>query len=129
MLFRSYVIAHGHYSPGGGFQGGVILAAGLILISLAFSLENQLNRFSELAGIMLSNIGVLIYSGLGLLCLLLGKNFLEYGGLARLFPIKEYEAHYHSMLIVEIGVAFTVMSVLFLIFASLSTQGRLKEGL
>ena len=32
QLFGLYVIAHGHGSPGGGFQGGCILAASFILI-------------------------------------------------------------------------------------------------
>ena len=31
MIFALYVIAHGHHSPGGGFQGGVILGASVIL--------------------------------------------------------------------------------------------------
>jgi cobalamin synthase len=31
QLFGLYVIMHGHSSPGGGFQGGVILGAGFIL--------------------------------------------------------------------------------------------------
>ncbi|HMS17523.1 MAG TPA: MnhB domain-containing protein, partial [Planctomycetota bacterium] len=35
MLFGLYVIAHGHYSPGGGFQGGALLAASVLLVRLA----------------------------------------------------------------------------------------------
>jgi hypothetical protein len=34
MLFAVYVVAHGHDSPGGGFQGGALFAGGLILIKL-----------------------------------------------------------------------------------------------
>ena len=34
LLFAVYVVAHGHDSPGGGFQGGAILAAAVILIRL-----------------------------------------------------------------------------------------------
>ena len=30
QLFGLYVIAHGHLSPGGGFQGGVVLGAGIL---------------------------------------------------------------------------------------------------
>ena len=30
QIFALYVIIHGHYGPGGGFQGGVILAASLL---------------------------------------------------------------------------------------------------
>ena len=36
MLFGMYVIFHGHYSPGGGFQGGAMMAASILLIRIAF---------------------------------------------------------------------------------------------
>ena len=38
QLFGLYVIVHGHYSPGGGFQGGVALGASFILLALAYDL-------------------------------------------------------------------------------------------
>ena len=36
LVLGIYVILNGHLSPGGGFSGGTILGAGLILYSLAF---------------------------------------------------------------------------------------------
>ena len=35
IVLGIYIVAHGHITPGGGFQGGVILAAALIVVSLA----------------------------------------------------------------------------------------------
>ncbi len=35
VMFGIYIVVHGALTPGGGFQGGVILAAALILVSLA----------------------------------------------------------------------------------------------
>jgi multicomponent Na+:H+ antiporter subunit B len=35
LLLGIYVVAHGHQTPGGGFQGGVILATALLLIYLS----------------------------------------------------------------------------------------------
>jgi multicomponent Na+:H+ antiporter subunit B len=35
LMFGTYVVAHGHLTPGGGFQGGVILAAALLLVYAA----------------------------------------------------------------------------------------------
>ena len=35
VMLGIYIVTHGHVTPGGGFQGGVILAAALILVSLA----------------------------------------------------------------------------------------------
>ena len=39
QIFALYVIAHGHHSPGGGFQGGVILGAALILFAISFTCD------------------------------------------------------------------------------------------
>ena len=44
MIFGIYVILNGHLSPGGGFSGGAIMGAGLILYANAFGFE-KLNRF------------------------------------------------------------------------------------
>lgn len=47
LLFGVYVIVNGHLSPGGGFSGGAILGAGLMLHALAFGFaetEKLVNR-------------------------------------------------------------------------------------
>lgn len=35
VLYGLYVVAHGHLTPGGGFQGGVVLATGALLVYLS----------------------------------------------------------------------------------------------
>ncbi len=130
QLFAMYVIAHGHHSPGGGFQGGVILAATFILMTLAFDLKTILGRFSEKMTLIWANVGLFIYAGIGVLCVLLGSRFLEYSALHKILPgTDEIMARSHSMLGVEIGVALTVMSMLFAIYAHLVSKGRLEDGL
>lgn len=44
VIFGIYVILNGHISPGGGFSGGAIIGAGLILYANAFGFE-KLNKF------------------------------------------------------------------------------------
>lgn len=39
IVFGAYIICNGHLGPGGGFSGGAIIGAGLILCSLAFGFE------------------------------------------------------------------------------------------
>ncbi len=129
QLFALYVIAHGHHSPGGGFQGGVIFAASLILVALCFSLKNAMLKASERLLLAMANVGIYIYAGVGLLCLFSLGNFLDYSFLDWLYPGDAVRARYHSMLVVEIGVAFTVCSILFLIYAALSSKGTMKRGL
>ena len=129
QLFALYVVAHGHYSPGGGFQGGVMFGASLILWALACGLPAALRRLSERRALVFSAIGIIIYAGWGFFCLLMGGNFLDYGASDSILPEGIEKARSHSMLIVEIGVAFTVTAIMFVIYANLSSRGRLKGGL
>ncbi len=129
QLFALYVLAHGHHSPGGGFQGGVIFGASLILIALSYDLRDALIRLSESNALRLAAVGVLIYAGIGLACVLLGENYLDYDVLHRILPADPVESRSHSILGVETGVAFTVSAIMFAIYASLSSRGELNGGL
>ena len=115
QLFGLYVIVHGHSSPGGGFQGGVILGASAILLSLAFGVRAIERRFPVLVLTIFTSAGVLLYAGIGVVCLLLGANFLDYGILPGTEPRNL------GMLGIEIGVGITVTAALILIFYELLT--------
>jgi len=130
QLFALYVIAHGHHSPGGGFQGGVILGASFILQAIATDLDITLRRFPEKRYLKFALAGIAIYAGFGVACQILGRNFLDYGVLHKWMPMTDaVQARSHSMLGVEIGVAFTVSAIMFAIYANLSSRGELKGGL
>jgi multicomponent Na+:H+ antiporter subunit B len=130
QLFALYVIAHGHHSPGGGFQGGVILGSSFILWAIARNLPTALDRLSSRKTVVLACTGILIYAGVGLVCQGLGSNFLDYHILHTILPSTDrVMARSHAMLGVEIGVAFTVASVMFGLYACLSSQGREEGGL
>ena len=64
-----------------------------------------------------------------MLCLLIGENFLNYGALAPLLGTDRVMARSHGILIVEIGVALAVMSVMIWIYYNLSSAGKQDEGL
>ena len=131
QVFALYVLAHGHSSPGGGFQGGVIMGASFILIALVWDMETALKRFSEKMAIACAGIGILIYAGFGLAPMFFGDEFLNYGVLYKILPATDSPAmaRYYGMLGVEVGVMFTVTSVMYLIYALLSSRGRMKGGL
>lgn len=40
LVYMFYVILHGHLSPGGGFQGGVLAVAVVVLIYMGYGYEN-----------------------------------------------------------------------------------------
>jgi len=129
QLFALYVIAHGHHSPGGGFQGGVIFGASFILIALSRDLQAAHKWVPEQRVLNLAGIGILIYAGFGLASMFLGQNFLDYDILHKIMPASPIEARYHSMLGVEIGVAFTVTAIMYSIYSNLASKGTMKEGL
>ena len=113
QLFGLYVIMHGHSSPGGGFQGGVTLAASFILLVLA---EDRATLRPHLSLAVLNastSAGVLLFAGLGVVCLALGANYLDYG----LLPFAEPRST--GMLVIEIGVGITVMAAMLSIFRDL----------
>ena len=127
VVYALYVVMHGHHSPGGGFQGGVILAASFVLLGISHGLKETRKRMSEkLAGVLCS-IGVLIYAGIGVLCVILGGNYLDYGKLSRILRVTSAEARSLGILGVEIGVALAVMAVMFTIFVVIFTGGESPE--
>lgn len=129
QLFALYVIAHGHHSPGGGFQGGVILGASIIVVAIAFNLRTAIKRFGEKIDGIMSALGVFIYSGIGAICVLLGAEFLNYGTLARILPVSKIMARSHGILGVEIGVGIGVMAVMVCIYNNVASEGKHDEGL
>jgi len=126
-IYALYVVMHGHYSPGGGFQGGVILAAGFVLLGISHGLEKTRKLMSKKVAGVISSIGVLIYGGIGALCLILGGNYLDYGKLSKLFLVTPDRARSLGILGVEIGVALAVMGVMCTIFFAIFTAEESPE--
>jgi len=122
QLYGLYVIMHGHSSPGGGFQGGVILGASFILLVISHGLDEVKKRMSEKLNTIFCSFGLLIYAGLGVLALIFGGNYLDYGHLP--IPVTIAEARYLGILGIEIGVGITVMAVMISIFLDISSVGE-----
>lgn len=127
VVYALYVVMHGHYSPGGGFQGGVIMAAGFVLLVITHGLEKTKKRMSEKIAGVISSIGVLIYGGIGVLCLILGGNYLDYGKLSKILLVTPAEARSLGILGIEIGVALAVMAVMCTVFFAIFTVGESPE--
>lgn len=129
QLFALYVVAHGHYSPGGGFQGGCILGASFILICVAYDIEETKRRMTENLNTFYCSLGVIIFAGVGLVCVALGGNYLDYGVLHKIFPVDPAGARSLGILIIEIGVGFTVMAVMISIFLNVASKGKHEDEL
>ena len=121
LLFAVYVVAHGHDSPGGGFQGGALLAAGLILVKLIRGRRGGW-EFDTGQSLALACGGVALYSGIGLDDVVFGQNYLDHDALPILTdPIANRVL---ATLGVEIGVALTVSGVILLVFDALAGWGE-----
>lgn len=121
QIFAFYVITHGHYSPGGGFQGGVMLAASIILLRIAIG-EESYRRFPPGAGIALGGLGALGFAVIGFLPLLSGGNFLEYG--AAIPGLSAVDLRYWGIFWAEVFIGFLVWGSLVAIYDALDTGGE-----
>jgi len=114
MLIGLYVIFHGHYSPGGGFQGGALLAASILLVRLSGGKVTDPLQIKESITTPMASLGVLIYFGTGFAAILAGGLFLDY----EMLPLGMDPAYLRNtgILIIEIGIGLAVMAVLIMIF-------------
>ena len=121
LLFALYVQFHGDYGPGGGFQAGVIFAAGFVLYGLIFGLT-AVRRVAPARMIeLVIATGVLVYAGTGVLAMLMGGNFLDYDALN---PAHPSMGQHYGILVVELGVGMTVAAVMIAIYSTFAGRGR-----
>jgi len=112
LLFALYVQFHGDFGPGGGFQAGVIFAAAIILYAMLFGMSTARRVINQTLIQILAATGVLLYGSVGVVSLLNGKEFLDYSALSA-DPVA---GQHLGILLVELGVGFTVTSVMVIIF-------------
>ena len=77
LLFGLYLVAYGHLSPGGGFQGGVVIGSAIILLSLSQGLSKTEERFKKNILGLMESIGPLVFMMIGLGGILFGYHFLK----------------------------------------------------
>ncbi|WP_341811745.1 Na(+)/H(+) antiporter subunit B [Wolbachia endosymbiont (group A) of Conops quadrifasciatus] len=120
ILFGLYIQFHGDYTPGGGFQAGIIIASGIILYSMLFGVSTTLKAIPY-SVIRLTNVlGILIYGGTGVATTLLGKNFLSYD----ILSANNRTGQKLGIFLVELGVAFTVCSSMLIIYMNFTRRKK-----
>ncbi len=77
MIFGIYIVLNGHLSPGGGFSGGAIIGAGLILAANAFGFEKTGKFFTRKTYSVISLISLLFYSAAKSYSFYTGANHIE----------------------------------------------------
>jgi multicomponent Na+:H+ antiporter subunit B len=120
LLFALYVQFHGDFGPGGGFQAGVITASMVILLSITLGARAAKRIAPQRMVELMVPLGVLIYAGVGVAGLLLGKNFLDYSVLSTNAPL----GRHLGILLVEAGVFVTVSGTMVALFYAFVERGR-----
>ena len=112
ILYAFYVQFHGDYSPGGGFQAGVIFSTVVLLYVLNYGMDAALKVIPENALKLCASLGVLLYTGVGVASMIKGGNFLNYSVLME----NPVAGQHLGILVIELGVGITVASVMILLF-------------
>ncbi len=120
LMFALYVQFHGDFGPGGGFQAGVIFAAGIILYALIFGVEQAKDAVPPWLVRSLVALGILLYASVGVASLLLGGNYLDYSVLAH----EPTHGQHIGILLIEFGVGVTVAAVMVTIFYAFAGRTR-----
>jgi multicomponent Na+:H+ antiporter subunit B len=125
MLFGLYVVLHATVTPGGGFQGGVIIGSGLLLLFLSEGYEGwRLVMRSPLLD-ALEGGGALTFALAGLVPMLTGAAFLQ-----NILPYGRFRDLLSGglMQIENAGVAFAGMAGFSLVFLEFLEETRQPEG-
>jgi multicomponent Na+:H+ antiporter subunit B len=123
MLFGLYIIAHGHYGPGGGFAGGIVVGVGVILLRITVPRELTHRWFPPVAARTAAALGVLGYLVIGSVSLVAGGEFLDYG-IVDIYGTNEPDRRYLGILLVEIAVGAAVTGVMLTLFDTLVGEDR-----
>ncbi|MCQ1537724.1 sodium:proton antiporter [Methanocalculus taiwanensis] len=75
LIYGFYIIIHGHLTPGGGFQGGAILASGVLLLLLAYKYAESTNVVRQVVMKSLESTGLLLFIIAALSAMMLGAGF------------------------------------------------------
>ena len=76
-VYILYIILHGHLSPGGGFQGGVLIVALVALICLGHGYQKTIETFSYHLLHTTEGYASIFYVALGLLGVAMGAHFAQ----------------------------------------------------
>ena len=114
LLFGLYVQFHGDFGPGGGFQAGVIFAAGLIIFALTFGAEALRQVVPAVLTERLMAAGVLLYGAVGVLAMFLGGEFLNYSALDPLTT--GHHGQHLGIIVIELGVGIAVAATIMRVY-------------
>lgn len=125
QLFGFYIIFHGPISPGGGFQGGVVVGASMILYALAFGLNKTETEVSHDMRIVMDCLGSLFYAGSGLLAIAAGGFFLQYAMIP--LPLPRAQINGIMILLIGAGIGIHIMALVVSLFLHMAKEAGIDD--
>ena len=127
LLLGIYIVLHGHLSPGGGFQGGVIIASTVLIFYIAYGREKTLNIFNKNKLSKVEEFGALTFIFVASLGIIYGVSFftnvLNKGNLGNVFSSG-------TIFFMNFAVGYKVLagiSVLILVMISCLKEGEKRD--
>jgi multicomponent Na+:H+ antiporter subunit B len=109
VLFSVYIFFAGHYTPGGGFVGGLLTSGAIILLLLAFDMKT-VAKILPVNYMSMTALGLLIAIGTGAGALLFNKPFLTHAFTYKDFPVLG-KLSLHTAALFDLGVFLVVVGV------------------
>ncbi|HIE06206.1 MAG TPA: hypothetical protein EYP58_05340 [bacterium (Candidatus Stahlbacteria)] len=124
FLYGIYIVLHGHLTPGGGFAGGVIIAASFILLIIAFGSNQKGEESKHQISSLFEGIGALMFIGIAILGLMAGS-FFFFNILPKGIPLQILSAG--TIPLSNIAISIKVGAGLFAIFLALAATKFFME--
>jgi multicomponent Na+:H+ antiporter subunit B len=113
LTYGLFTMFHGTSSVGGGFQGGVIVAAGVVAVAFAFGVDQTGRWLDSGALVAVATAGVFAFAAVALGSVALGAPFLDLAT----YPVPK--AVVYGVELVEVGIGTTVAATVLVMFLEL----------
>ncbi len=135
LIFGMYIILHGNISPGGGFQGGVLVASAVILIYMGYGYKTASKTFNLEWLHILEAVAAIIYIAIACMGIFAGGSFAQnvfydLGETGELFSSGTVSyMNYAVGFKVFTGIAFLMLMMLSLLTPDADEEGEISEVL
>lgn len=109
LMFAVHIFFAGHYTPGGGFIGGLLTTSAIVLLMLAFGIDT-VKKILPLNYVMLSAVGLLLAIATAAASIVFDVPFFTHAYDYFNLPLFG-ETSLHSALLFDIGVYLVVVGV------------------
>lgn len=116
QVYGIFIVMHGHVSPGGGFSGGSVIGASLILFTLAYSYEDAAKKMPHSVGKVIESSAVLWYATMGLVGIIMGGNLFENKSAGFYMGDLSYLFNAGMIPLITLGVGMKVASTMITLF-------------